>query len=288
MEAKHIEARIISHDSVIHLGISTVGLCASKFQAFTQNIKEKKDHQESVDALIRETLVYLCDVSKTECINYDNDMAAYKMMEDDIERRIQEAQISISQLSEELSQQQQIRKHKEECDAMAKIINEYPTSSTLQKQIDSVKHSLGGLNDQIEMMDSRIQMRSKQFQLVVHSITDLQKTLSEDEEFDRIQAQIESMAAEEEEVADDGEQDENEHDRDGGHEYDRDTKKQRTDDAPDNEADENEASNVEPGEVVDESAEGGGAVEPGEVSEETGGEVTEPMDEGGQSNQPLN
>lgn len=279
IESKYLEDRLICHENTF--GAPSVSNLALKFADFVKDLQENKDQTSSLDHLAREIMLYLFDASNAEKANYGSDVAEYQTLEENIEKQINSNQKAILLLTEELSQQQKIRKHKEECEALAKAVNTYQSRRVLNAEIEKVNEYLRKLNDKLNSTENRISLRSKQFQLLLRSIYDLQAALHEDEELDKLTSQYENMENEEDILGtgddadiDDAEREEDRSRSRGGDE--RDAKKPRLDDGEGEEGGEVVAEGeVEGIEGVEDKVVGeDGVVEDGEVEEEPG-EVSE-------------
>lgn len=236
MDQKILENRLISRESAINQTAS-ITQTAMKLNAF---FKAKFDNIDSVlplDSLIRDILLHQIETSKSSHIikNCDIEIKEYQLQESEIDSNIEKTKINILNLTEELAQQQQIRRHKEECETKAKGVNALPSRLVMGKDIDNMNNAIKKTEDQTNLTESRIQMRMKQFHLLVNSIVDLQRTLKEDDELNKLQAHLEANDEEEDEVEGDERDYERVHSR-GGDEERTQVKKPRLD-AGENETD---------------------------------------------------
>jgi len=85
-------------------------------------------------------------------------------------------------LKVELEHEKRRRNHKEEYEAIAKIINRFPTRSETQRQLIALEGEIAGLMEQQKNIESVTQKRKKQFALLFDCIDDLQRALRADEE----------------------------------------------------------------------------------------------------------
>ena len=211
VDNKVLETRLLTRESVprSEVGIST---CGAKFAALVKDISEKKSCNDALDDFLREILQYEIEASKAENTNFDSDKSNYQELENEIESQIELNQKAITSLTQELSEQQQIRKHKIECEAMAKKVNVYPCKQILSAEIENVNNAIKVVQDNLNKTESRISTRLKQFEQLMEVLTTLENPL-EDEESDHL---LETIVAEEEEIIEDVDIEEVEHDRGRG------------------------------------------------------------------------
>ncbi|XP_062514806.1 THO complex subunit 7 homolog [Corticium candelabrum] len=122
-------------------------------------------------------------MGKTEmvCEMNQRETHRYEQMHSDIERSIQEAQIKIKASQKELRDAKNIRKHRQEYDALASIIQQHPDRQESAKQMVALETELSELKEQQEMLQTKLETRRKQFHVLVHSIHELQKLLEDEE-----------------------------------------------------------------------------------------------------------
>ena len=137
------------------------------------------------DKLIRDVSIYNLDMAKLKQIYTlcDNEITAYNDLFHDIETQIIDSQNDIIQLKEELYQQQLIRKHREECEALATDINILPNLKKLDGSIKDNNTNLNEVCDAIDAINGKIDQRSRQYDALMQAIADMQNKLNDDEDF---------------------------------------------------------------------------------------------------------
>ena len=136
------------------------------------------------EKLIRDILTYKLDMAKLKHIytSCDEEIAAYQELFNDIENQIIGSQNEIKQLDDELNQQQQIRKHREECELLAIQINALPNLNKLEGSIKVINRNLIEVKDAILAIDGKIDQRSKQYDILMQAIADMQNKLNDDDD----------------------------------------------------------------------------------------------------------
>jgi THO complex subunit 7 len=208
MDAKILEARLLTRESA--LVTSSVSKCAAKLQSYlfsvaaASNLDKENEATaphtgdasiaSSIDAtresLIREISLYRFEMvqvlaSASMC---ERELSEYVRMEEDIERDIQAAEKRIEQLTEELREHKSVRRHKEEVDMLARLVNTLPAGSVVDKEMRKAQEALDKLRAESAAAYNKVTMRSRQFQVLLQSLSDLQRSVEEEEEQQRAMA----------------------------------------------------------------------------------------------------
>lgn len=85
----------------------------------------------------------------------------------------------IERLKQELEQAKRIRKHKEEAEAVARVVRRFPPRSETQQQLAAANSEAQELQQRLREMESQVDLRGKQFRVLVQAVKDLQRTLEE-------------------------------------------------------------------------------------------------------------
>lgn len=100
----------------------------------------------------------------------------------EIEKEIAEAQEEIAACKIELQQAKQIRKNRQEYDALARVIETHPDRKKSQAETDELKKQIADLEETKNKLSRKLDMRAKQLHALIHSVHVLQQILEEDEE----------------------------------------------------------------------------------------------------------
>jgi len=114
-------------------------------------------------------------LSRAEEIDIDN----IEKLSREYEEEIQRVKLEIEQLKSQLEQEQKEKENKEKLIALAKLIATHPSRRETESAIAEVQNELDITEEESTRIVAEFEMRSKQFQLVVHGL-DLLK-----QEFDR-------------------------------------------------------------------------------------------------------
>ncbi|XP_052252200.1 THO complex subunit 7 homolog [Dreissena polymorpha] len=105
----------------------------------------------------------------------------YSQLNQQIGNQIQEAEQKIIGSKKELLEAKQIRKNRQEYDTMAKDIQKHPDRLGTTKKLELVAEELSQLEETKKTMEQKLDMRRKQFHVLISAIHELQAMLEEEE-----------------------------------------------------------------------------------------------------------
>jgi hypothetical protein len=196
----------------------------------------------------------------------------YEVLEKEIQQKILGTQESIDHLTTELIQQKSLRRHRDECENLAKIVNSVPSCDISKRKIAHLEEEIGKVNEQIAAQEAREKLRFRQFKLISQAIADMSRSLDEEAEAQNelllLQQQLQSSAdgAGDGDDGEDADNDDNDGEEGGGS---RDKRTEKTDHM------EQKAKKPRIEEVEEEEGEegqGGGGDEEGKEKEGNGAE----------------
>ncbi|ESO04836.1 hypothetical protein HELRODRAFT_78299, partial [Helobdella robusta] len=101
----------------------------------------------------------------------------YKKLNDVIADEIEKAGAHIEKSKIELQQALNVRRYKEEYDAMAKVIQQHTDRGQLQKELKSIEEELVALEETRKLQRDKLDNRRKQFYVLIASCHELQRLL---------------------------------------------------------------------------------------------------------------
>ena len=136
------------------------------------------------EAAVRELRVYALDVSKLgriqTVLGQETDDCANQQSK--IEAEIASAEKEIEELRAELAREKLLRQHKEEYEALARVINKYAPVAQSTSEIDELTTQSVEVEADAECVAEQVKTRKRQFALLMHTIYDLQTMLQEESE----------------------------------------------------------------------------------------------------------
>ncbi|NXM29444.1 THOC7 protein, partial [Oxyruncus cristatus] len=97
------------------------------------------------------------------------------------ENSIAAAHEKISECKKQILQAKRIRKNRQEYDALAKVIQHHPDRHETLKQLEALGKELQNLSHIKENVEDKLELRRKQFHVLLSTIHELQQTLENDE-----------------------------------------------------------------------------------------------------------
>ncbi|MEE6501904.1 hypothetical protein FKM82_004354 [Ascaphus truei] len=97
------------------------------------------------------------------------------------ESSIAAAHEKISECKKQILQAKRIRKNRQEYDALAKVIQHHPDRHETLKQLEALGKELQQLSRTKENVEDKLELRRKQFHVLLSTIHELQQTLENDE-----------------------------------------------------------------------------------------------------------
>ena len=94
----------------------------------------------------------------------------------------------IERLTTKLEQERTIRNQKEQYAALARRIKQYPPREQTRQEIEALEGEIAALEEDGKGIASKLELRSKQFAAFMHSVHDLQLSLSEEESLQQTKA----------------------------------------------------------------------------------------------------
>ena len=106
----------------------------------------------------------------------------YSQLHKRVEAGITEAKDEIELTKAELVEAKRIRKNRMEYDALAKVIMTHPDRETSEARIEQLKLEQKSLEEKEIKLDKKLDIRKKQFHVLVSSIHQMQDLLANDED----------------------------------------------------------------------------------------------------------
>ncbi|KOX75816.1 THO complex subunit 7 like protein [Melipona quadrifasciata] len=110
------------------------------------------------------------------------ELKSYEQLSKEIEIQIEDAKQDIEKTKAELQDAKRVRKNRIEYDVLAKVINEQPDRVETNLKLATLREELGKLKEKSEQLEHKLEMRRKQFHVLISSIHSLQGMLDECDE----------------------------------------------------------------------------------------------------------
>nr|XP_033782693.1 THO complex subunit 7 homolog isoform X2 [Geotrypetes seraphini] len=109
------------------------------------------------------------------------EMENYEQIYNEIENSIAAAHEKIAECKKQIMQAKRIRKNRQEYDALAKVIQHHPDRHETLKQLDALGKELQQFFHIKGNVEDKLELRRKQFHVLLSTIHELQQILENDE-----------------------------------------------------------------------------------------------------------
>jgi len=199
--SKELEDTAAIRNRLVVVNDRRVSTLTAKFFAFTRAAESDTttlDEVELVEGQIQKEFdLFDISLDKLRATADANarELQQYHSLHLQRESQIARAKEELVRLKTELEHEKRRRNHKEEYEAIAKIINQYPSRADTQRQLQALEDDLASLADAKQQIEDATQKRRKQFALLFDCIDDLQRALrAEGEEAKEDESRKESVA----------------------------------------------------------------------------------------------
>lgn len=120
-----------------------------------------------------------------------SELENYEKLSHVIEKGVDNAKDHIESSKLELKHAKTIRKNRMEYDLLAKVINEQPDRKQTEEKLAKLKKELSSLEQSKEQVEKKIDLRRKQFHVLISSIQQLQALLEEKDSDDVLNISVE-------------------------------------------------------------------------------------------------
>ncbi|KAI5742656.1 hypothetical protein M8J77_009810 [Diaphorina citri] len=119
--------------------------------------------------------------SRLQLVMSNCELENYERLARNIETAIQTARGDIEETKVELEQAKTVRKNKVEYEVLAKVINEQPDRKQTKTELEERRKQHALLEAQDQQLNKKLEMRSKQFHVLLASIHEIEVLLAEDD-----------------------------------------------------------------------------------------------------------
>ncbi|KAF5442555.1 hypothetical protein F2P56_035201 [Juglans regia] len=158
-----------------------------KFTSFVLEIEKDADNngdcEKLAKAFLQELSTFEIPLLKSKAVVDANvrEKENFNELKDEINRQIIQAQADIEDLKKQLEESKIERQHKEECEAIRKLIATQPPRSETQKIISQLEKEIAALDAENTAGSRLLELRKKQFALLLHVVDELQNTIEEEQ-----------------------------------------------------------------------------------------------------------
>lgn len=158
-----------------------------KFTALVLEIEKDADNYSDCErlakAFLQEVNTFEIPLLKSRAVIDANvrEKENFNELQSEINRKIAQVQVEIEDLKKLLEQSKIERQNKEECEAIRKLVATQPPRSETQKAITELEKEIAALEAENTSGSRLLELRKKQFALLLHVVDELQATIDEDQ-----------------------------------------------------------------------------------------------------------
>ncbi|KAJ7297927.1 hypothetical protein O6H91_13G056200 [Diphasiastrum complanatum] len=158
-----------------------------KFLAFTAEVEKPNDNltdsEKLYKSLLQELSTFELPLLKTNAVIDANkrEQQNFKELQAELNKQIVQAQKDIEDLKVQLEESKVERQHKEECEAIRRLIAVQPPRSETQKILSELEREISSLESDNTAATRTLELRKKQFALLLHAVDSLQSMLEEEQ-----------------------------------------------------------------------------------------------------------
>ncbi|CAI9785800.1 unnamed protein product [Fraxinus pennsylvanica] len=158
-----------------------------KFTSFALEIEREADNHSDCErlakAFLQEMNTFEIPLLKSKAVIDANirEKENFNELKDEINKQILQAQADIEDLKKQLEESKTERHHKEECEAIRKLIAMQPPRSETQKIITDLEKEIAMLEAENTAGSRTLELRKKQFALLLHVVDELQNNIEEEQ-----------------------------------------------------------------------------------------------------------
>lgn len=158
-----------------------------KFTAFALEVEKDADNYNDCErlakAFLQELTTFEIPLLKSKAVIDANlrEKENFNELKDEITSQIHEVQEEIEDLKKQLEASKTERQHKEECEAIRKLIAMQPPRAETEKMIAELEKEIAALEAEDAATSRLLELRKKQFALLLHVVDELQATIEEEQ-----------------------------------------------------------------------------------------------------------
>ncbi|CAN6312440.1 unnamed protein product [Urochloa humidicola] len=158
-----------------------------KFMSFATEVEKDADNISDCErlckAFLQEISTFELPLMKSKAVVDANirEKDSFNELQVEIERQILQARTDIEDLKKQLVQSKIERQHKEECEAIRRLISLQPPRSETEKLIADLEKEIADLEAENVACVRTLELRKKQFALLLHVVEELQISIEDEQ-----------------------------------------------------------------------------------------------------------
>ena len=194
LDPETLRERLLTREGGVSAARGSLSKCAQRYRGFVEQVlsaaespssvtdeladgieeaKQSLQWELSLHVLEMRKLVLVAEAAEAELARYDD---AQLQIEADME----DCRGEIEALKTQLTHEKRVRRHREEYETLAAVANRRPARRRTERNLAQVTADIEKVRKEEARAVKELEVREKQFQLLMQSIFDLKANLSED------------------------------------------------------------------------------------------------------------
>eukprot|EP00252_Welwitschia_mirabilis_P004408 TRINITY_DN14767_c0_g1_i1.p1 TRINITY_DN14767_c0_g1~~TRINITY_DN14767_c0_g1_i1.p1 ORF type:complete len:266 (-),score=67.67 TRINITY_DN14767_c0_g1_i1:149-946(-) len=158
-----------------------------KFVAFATEVEKDAENiadcEKFYKSVLQEITTFELPLLRTKAVIDANkrEKENFNILQEELNQQILQAQSDIEELKKSLEESKVERQHKEECEAIRRLIAVQPPRHETQKQISELQREIALLDAENIASSRTLELRKKQFSLLLHVVDELQNSIEEEQ-----------------------------------------------------------------------------------------------------------
>ncbi|XP_068659827.1 THO complex subunit 7B-like [Aristolochia californica] len=158
-----------------------------KFAAFALEIDKDADNYSDCErlfkAFLQEMVTFELPLLKSKAVIDANlrEKESFNELQEQIQSQILQARADIEDLKKQLEESKIERQHKEECEAIRRLVALQPPRSETQNIISDLEKEIACLEAEDVATSRTLELRKKQFSLLLHVVDELQNNIEDEQ-----------------------------------------------------------------------------------------------------------
>jgi len=147
------------------------------------NEEQKTEIRVAKEALQRELRLHALEMRKITLVGDAalSELAQYEEATRQIDADVAATRAEIDRLQTELTYEKKVRQNREEYESLAKMANARPARRETEAKLQEIEEEMNRIAEEEAANAAELEIRSKQYALLMQTINDLKSTIAEDE-----------------------------------------------------------------------------------------------------------
>ena len=195
VDPQTIQERLLTREGGGVLLRGTLLKCSHKYRDYLRLVlaasaspsgateEQKTEIRIAKESLQRELRLHALEMRKITLVAdaAENELAQYEQATKQIDEDAAATRAEIDRLQTELTYEKKVRQNREEYESLAKMANVRPARRETEAKLQQIQEEMGRIAEEEAANVAELEVRAKQFHLLMQAVNDLKSTIAEDE-----------------------------------------------------------------------------------------------------------